>query len=116
MKLYHFTLGQLVDLEISAKMLEFFDKGSTEYLIFQEDRYLQKSKKLGETIKHFKVPPFMLKNTTEKKDISKVSAKKATKKIGDAQKKIDRAHSRGYSTREILQYDCVEYPCLMKAT
>ena len=53
MKLYHFTLGQLVDLEISAKLLEFFDKGSTEYLIFQEDRYLQKSKKLGETIKHF---------------------------------------------------------------
>ena len=37
--------------------------------------------------------------------------KKATKKIGEAQKKIDIARSRGYSTREILQYDHVEYPC-----
>ena len=50
MKLYHFTSGQLVDPEISAKILEFFDKSLTEYLIFREERYLQKSKKLGETI------------------------------------------------------------------
>ena len=111
MKLYHFTSGQLVDPEISAKILEFLDKGLTEYLIFREERYLQKSKKLGETIKRFKVPPFIPKNTTEKKDTSRVSAKKATKKIGEAQKKIDIARSRGYSTREILQYDHVEYPC-----
>ena len=51
MKLYHFASGQLVDPEISAKILEFFDKGLTEYLIFREERYLQKSEKLGETIK-----------------------------------------------------------------
>ena len=104
MKLYHFTSGQLIDPEISAKILEFFDYGWIEYLIFREERYLQKSKKLKETIKRFKVPPFIPKNTTEKKDTSRVSAKKATKKI-------DIARSRGYSTREILQYDHVEYPC-----
>ena len=57
------------------------------------------------------MPPFIPKNTTEKKDTSRISAKKATKKIGEAQKKIDIARSRGYSTREILQYDHVEYPC-----
>ena len=57
------------------------------------------------------MPPFIPKNTTEKKDTSRISAKKATKKIGEAQKKIDIARSRGYSTREILQYDYVEYPC-----
>ena len=51
MKLYHFTSGQLVGPEISAKILEFFDKILTEYLIFREERYVQKSKKLGETIK-----------------------------------------------------------------
>ena len=60
------------------------------------------------------MPPFIPKNTTEKKDTSRVSAKKATKKIGEAQKKIDIARSRGYSTREILQYDHVEYPCFDK--
>ena len=97
MNLYHFTSGQLVDPEISAKILEFFDKGLTEYLIFREKRYLQKSKKLGKTIKLFKLPAFIPKNTTEKKGITKVSAKKATKKIGEAQEKIDIARSRGYS-------------------
>ena len=91
--------------------MEFFDKGLTEYLIFREERYLQKSKKLGETFKRFKVPPFIRESTTEKKDTSRVSAKKATKKISEAQKKIDIARSRGYSTREILQYDHAEYPC-----
>ena len=112
--MYHFTSGQLVDPEISAKILEFFDKGLTEYLIFREKRYLQKSKKLGETIKLFKLPAFIPKNTTEKKGITKVSAKKATKKIGEAQEKIDIARSRGYSAWEILLYDHVEYPCFGK--
>ena len=84
-ELHHFTSGQLVDPEISAKILEFFDKGLTECLIFPEERYLQKSKKLGETIKRFKVPPFIPKNTTEKKDTSRVSAKNATKKIGETE-------------------------------
>ena len=56
------------------------------------------------------MPPFIRESTTEKKDTSRVSAKKATKKISEAQK-IDIARSRGYSTREILQYDHAEYPC-----
>ena len=77
MKLYYFTSGQLVDPEISAKTLEFFDKGLTEYLIFREERYLQKRKKLGEIIKRFKVPPFIPKNTTEKKDTSRVPAEES---------------------------------------
>ena len=94
--------------------MEFFDKGLTEYLIFREERYLQKRKKLGEIIKRFKVPPFIPKNTTEKKDTGRVPAEKAIKKIGEAQKKIDKARCRGYSTREILQYDHVEYPCFDK--
>ena len=57
------------------------------------------------------MPPFILKNTTENKDTSRVSAKKANKKIGEAQKKNDIARSWGYSTREILLYDHIEYPC-----
>ena len=57
------------------------------------------------------MPPYIPENTTEKKDTGSVPAKKATKKIGEAQKKIDIERSRGYSTREILQYDHVEYPC-----
>ena len=40
MKLHHFTSGQLVDPEISAKIFGFFNKGITEYLIFREEKYL----------------------------------------------------------------------------
>ena len=57
------------------------------------------------------MPPFILKNTTENKDTSRVSAKKASTKIGEAQKKIDIARSPGYITREILYYDLIEYSC-----
>ena len=37
--------------------------------------------------------------------------KKATTKIGEAQKKIDAASSRGYTTRDILRCDHNECPC-----
>ena len=38
-------------------------------------------------------------------DTSRVSTKKAIKKIGGAQEKINIASFQGYATREILQYD-----------
>ena len=44
-------------------------------------------------------------------DISRVSAKKAIKKIGGAQKKIDIASSQHYATREILWYDKMNVEC-----
>ena len=88
LKLHHFTSGQLVDPEISAKILEFFYKGSTEYLIFQEERYLQKTKKLGKTIKRFKVLTFITKNTIEKKDTCRVSAKKLPRKLVRHRRKL----------------------------
>ena len=89
MKFYHFTSRQLVGPEISAKILEFFDKGLTEYLMFPEERYLQKSKKLGEIIKLFNMPPFIPKKKSEKNDNTRVSTKKVTKKIGGAQYQFD---------------------------
>ena len=73
---------QLVGPEISTKILEVSDKGLTEYLMFSEERYLQKCKKLGEIIKFFNMPPFIPKNKSEKNGTSRVSAKKATKKTG----------------------------------
>ena len=89
MKFYNFTSRQLVGPEISAKILEFFDKGLTEYLMFPEERYLQKSKKLGEIIKLFNMPPFIPKKKSEKNDNTRVSTKKVTKKIGGAQYQFD---------------------------
>ena len=50
MKFYHFTSCQLVGPEISAKILGFFYKGLTEYLMFPEERYLQERKSSGKLI------------------------------------------------------------------
>ena len=63
---------QLADPEISARIFGILDKGLTEYLMFREERYLKKNQKNWG-------------NKTQKKDTSRVSAKKATKKIGEAQ-------------------------------
>ena len=57
--------------------------------MFPEERYLQKSKKLGEIIKLFNMPPFTPKKKSEKNDNTRVSVKEATRKIGGVQKKID---------------------------
>ena len=54
-KAYHFTSRQLVGPKKSAKILEFFDKGLTEHLMFPEERYLQKSKKLQYVSFHTKM-------------------------------------------------------------
>ena len=78
-KLYHFPFGKLVDPEISTKILKSFYKVLTGYLTFWEERYLQKCTKLGGTIKYFIVPRSIPKTKTEKKDISRVSPKNATK-------------------------------------
>ena len=77
MKFYHFTFSHLVGTEISAKILEVFDKGLTEYLMFSEERYLQKSKKLGEIIILFTMPPFIPKNKFEKNDTNRVYCQKS---------------------------------------
>ena len=101
MKFHRFTFHQLVGPEISAKILDFFYKGLTKYLMFPEERYLQKSKKIGEIIKLFNMPSSISRNKSEKSDISRVSAKKATKKAGA----IDIASSQGCTTVEVLWYD-----------
>ena len=111
MKFYYFTSHQLVGPEKSAKILEFFGKGLTEYLMFPEERYLQRSKKLGKMIKLFNMPLFIAKKKFEKNETSRVSAKKETKKIGGARGKIHIASSRGYATREILRYGHDKCPC-----
>ena len=74
MKFHRFTSRQLVGPEISAKISDFFYKGLTKYLMFPEERYLQKSKKIGEIIKLFNMPSFIPRSKSEKGDISRVSA------------------------------------------
>ena len=88
MKFYHFTFSHLVGTEISAKILEVFDKGLTEYLMFPEERYLQKSKKLGEIIKLFNMPPFILKSSLKRMTPTEFLPKKRPTKLVDHRRKL----------------------------
>ena len=92
------TSRQLVGPEISAKILEFFDKSLTEYLMFPEERYLQKN--IREIIKLFNMPPFVPKtNLKRMNDTSRVSVKRSD------QENWWSTEENWYSTREILRYD-----------
>ena len=71
--------------------------------MFPEEKYLHKI--IGEIIKLFNMPPYQKTNLKRMNNTSRVSTKKAIKKIGRAQIKTDIASSQGYSTREILRYD-----------
>ena len=76
----------------------------------QEERYL-KNRKFVKIIKLFNMPFCIPKSKSENNDTSRVSAKRANKKIGGAKKKIDITRSRGYTTIEMLLYDHDECPC-----
>ena len=63
---YANTSCQIDGPEIPVKILKFFDKSLTEYLMFREQKYLQKI--IGEIIKLFNMPPFIPKNKPEKNE------------------------------------------------
>ena len=61
--------------------------------MFLEERYLLKSKKVRKIIKLFNMPPFIPKKNLKRMTPVEFLTKKATMKIGGAQKKIDIASS-----------------------
>ena len=88
MKFYYFTSHQLVGPEKSATILEFFGKGLTEYLIFPEERYLQRSKKLGKMIKLFNMPLFITKKNLKRVIPVEFLPKKRPKKLVEHRRKF----------------------------
>ena len=89
----------MVPKEHSKRLLNYFDDGKQRYKHFHDERYAKKSKKPCDTITKINLPKF------DNKDNKQKSLKPTAKKLGDAQKNIDVAKTRGISTKEIQCFD-----------
>ena len=98
--LHNITGGQVVPKPHSKRLLNYFEDGKQRYKVFREESYVNKSKKLSDTITKVNLPKFDGKDQKQKKE-----SKPVLKKVGDAQKQIDIARARGISMKEILSFD-----------
>ena len=88
-----------------------FENNSIQrYKSFRRQRFITKEVKLGGTIKKANLPKF--KSTSTSKVCANISATVMKKKIGQGQREIDIARSRGLSMKTILEYDHLEQ-CLI---
>ena len=82
--LHNITGGQVIPKPHSKRLLNYFEDGKQRYKVFREERYVNKSKKLSDTITKVNLPKFDGKDKKQKKE-----SKPVLKKVGDAQKQID---------------------------
>ena len=57
-KLHNFMTGEIVPCSTSSILLSFFSRGKTEFLIFRNERFFEKTKLLSDTIKKLNRPKF----------------------------------------------------------
>ena len=88
---------------IVQKYFNVFCDNLQQYKIFREERYIQKIKKLSDTIKKYNFPNLghIFKSDSQQKK----SSSNTTKEIAQAQKIIDIARSHGIHMSEVLEYD-----------
>ena len=79
--LHNITGGQVVPKPHSKRLLNYFEDGKQWYKVFHEERYVNKLKKLSDTITKVNLPKFDGKDQKQKKE-----SKPVLKKVGDAQK------------------------------
>ena len=102
-QLHNFTSGQVVPLETSSRLTSFFIHGREEYLKFRTERFTSKTKLLNDTITKVNLPK--MNAPKHKAKSSSQNVRDVTKYLGQAQREIDVARSRGISMNDILRYD-----------
>ena len=103
-KLHHFTTGQCVPDEASKRLLTFFEHGENGYAEFRKERFVEKDKKLSDTIKKVNFPLFDPKS--KQKNLTQTTTSKLViKEISQAQRSVDIARSRLITMTELLDFD-----------
>ena len=75
--LHNITGGLVVSKPHSKRLLNYFEDGKQRYKVFREERYVNKSKKLSDTIAKVNLPKFDGKDQKQKKE-----SKPVLKKVG----------------------------------
>ena len=105
-QLHNVCTGQVVKDEARSTFLLFENNSIQRYKSFRRQRFITKEVKLGETIKKANLPKF--KSTSTSKVSANITATVMKKKIGQGQREIDIARSRGVSMKKIIEYDHLE--------
>ena len=105
-KLHNFTSGQVVSRESSIRLLNYFKYSKEQYLVFRNERLVNKSKQLSDTISKVNLPKF--EDKKHKTMTPNQLVKSTSKKIGEAEKQIEIARARCISFDEILLYGTLE--------
>ena len=105
-QLHNFCTGQVVQDEARSRFLLFENNLIQRYKSFRHELFITKEVNLGETIKKANLPKF--KSTSTSKVSANITATVMKKKIGQEQREINIACSRGVSMKKILEYDHIE--------
>ena len=110
-RLHNILSQAIMSEEIRQSLLSVFARGNEMYQAFRNERYINKTKAISDTISRSKVKTF--KSAYEGK--SESDKKKATKKEStEAQRIVDVAKERNYDLEHLLKYDLVETSILFE--
>ena len=104
-KLHNILTQEIMTDDIREDILNASQKGQELYDNFRHERYVEKSKRLSETIHRTNIKTFKSIHAEKKLSEKKKDQKRET---AQAQKTVDLARVRGYDMKHLFQYDLVE--------
>lgn len=112
-RLHHILTQEIVTNEIKESLLNMYDAGKKLYAEFRRERFVEKSKKLTDTIHRHNMKSFKnLHSNMKPEDIKRTDPKK---ELAKAQKVIDIARVREYDMKHLFTYDLVSTSYLFDA-
>ena len=92
------------------EILGFLENGFKTYVSFRKERFQEKNRRVTDTIKRVNIPNFVSKEEKAKKESTTQSVKIASTLIGKVQKNMEIARARGFTNKNLLQYDLLDCP------
>ncbi len=104
-RLHNIISQAIMTEDVRKSLLNVLDTGKHLYQAFRNERYIDKTKAISDTIARSKVMTFM----SVYKDKTQAEAKKENKKeFAEAQRIVDVAKERNYDMKQLLQYDLTQ--------
>jgi hypothetical protein len=104
-KLHNIITQQIMSDEIRFSILSYQKTGQDLYDTFRKERFVQKSKRLADTIHRTNLKTFKSIHAQKRPDAKKKDQKKES---AEAQKIVDLARVRDYDIKHLFEYDLVQ--------
>ena len=111
--LHNCVSGVIVDDDVARRILNFNRDAEDRYIAFRNERYIDKYKKLSDTIIKVKMPDFAQTSKTGSSASAESSSQVSIKEISYLQK-FEIARSRGIPITEILEHDLLSKSSLFE--